>query len=339
MKHEDSLRIAVIGCGAIAESFHLPALAKHPDVLKHLVLVDPNTERATEIARNFGVERIAERHDEILAKIDGAVVTAPHHLHFRIARDCLNAGVHTLCEKPLAESPNEARELADLADENGIRLAVNNTRRLYPSSRRIREIIQKADLGEIHRLVIYEGEKMSWPAATGFYFGLMGSGKGVLLDRGAHVLDLICWWLGARPEIDSYYDDSFGGSEAVANISFRLGNCRGDVYLSWLSLYPNTFRIEGERGALEVGTYELASFIREDTSGRRCKVRLHSDIKAVSDFGKIIINDFLEVLRSGKEPIVNGRDVLPGLEMLDECYSRRQRFSMPWHENYEVANV
>ncbi|MDJ0763953.1 MAG: Gfo/Idh/MocA family oxidoreductase [Myxococcota bacterium] len=335
----DSPRIAIVGCGAIAESFHLPALAKHQGVVERSVLVDPDTARTEHLSRKFGIKSKASSHNDVLGEIDGAVVTTPHHLHFPIARDCLTAGAHVLCEKPLAVDPKEAHELVALAENKGVGLAVNNTRRLYPSYRRISEILNQGELGEIQRFVFHEGEVMAWPAATGFYFGLMGAAKGVLLDRGAHVLDLICWWLGGKPEIDRYQDDSFGGSEATAEVSFHLNGCVGNAYLSWLSRYPNKFRIEGTQGAIEAGIYELSSFFREDAIGQREKVRIPTKIRTFNELGGIIIDDFIDVVRDGSCPVVQGSDVLASLALLDECYAMRTRFEMPWHENCEVSIV
>ena len=52
-------RIALVGCGAIAEIYHLPALAKFPSVMERLVLVDPNEARLKQMAEKFGVRETA----------------------------------------------------------------------------------------------------------------------------------------------------------------------------------------------------------------------------------------------------------------------------------------
>ncbi len=112
----------MVGCGAIARAFHVPALLRHRDAARHLILVDRDVERARALAAEFGVERTADNYLDVLPDVDGIVVTVPHHLHYRIAMDCLRAGKHVLCEKPLSEAPQEARELVAAADAAGVTL-------------------------------------------------------------------------------------------------------------------------------------------------------------------------------------------------------------------------
>ncbi|MBI4419846.1 MAG: Gfo/Idh/MocA family oxidoreductase, partial [Gemmatimonadetes bacterium] len=195
---------------------HVPALAEHPGVRDRLVLVDRDLDRARGLAGAFGVTSVAADYRDVLGRVGGVVIALPHHLHFRAALDCLRAGVHVLCEKPLAESAAEVAELVAAAEQSHVTLAVNNTRRLFPPSRKVHELLSEGAIGAVRFLGFYEGAKYGWPSASGFAFGLRGTAKGVLLDLGAHVLDLVCWWLGCRPRVTAYADDSFGGSEAVA---------------------------------------------------------------------------------------------------------------------------
>jgi predicted dehydrogenase len=323
--------IALIGCGAITEALHLPALSRHPEMMLRAICVDPNLTRANEMASKFGAGRAVARYQDVIGELDGAIVAVPPKLHFTITAECLKAQVHVLCEKPLTESGEEARQLVALSKAAGVSLCVNNYRRLYPSSMKVRELIAAGELGIIRHLDFSWGEEFDWPISSGAYFG-PAAGRGVLADKGAHVLDLICWWLGGKPQVLSYEDDSMGGTEAVAELRFRFNECEGLVRLSWLSRYPNTFEVRGDRGSVSGGLFDWNVVQIAPATGGRRKIRLPSQAKVPDDVGKVLFDNFLDVIRGRAAPVVTGSDVLPSIELLDECYAARTRLPMPWYD-------
>src|SRR6267142_4599330 len=117
--------VAVIGCGAIARSAHVPALALRDAVRQRTVLVDQDIGRASALAREFGIATTAVDYRDVLSTVQGAVIALPHHLHFPVALDCLRAGVHVLCEKPLATTAAEAAQLVAASKRARVGLAVN----------------------------------------------------------------------------------------------------------------------------------------------------------------------------------------------------------------------
>ena len=326
--------IAVIGCGAIAEAFHLPAIARNLAVRDRLILVDPDIERTRNLASHYSINEVCGDYQDVLDKIDGAIIAVPHHLHYPIALNCLRNAIPVLCEKPLAETCAQVAELVYEAQRAGVTISVNNNRRLFPSFRRVRQLIAAGEIGRTQFIEMYHGEKFDWPSATASYFGARSGGKGVLLDTGVHVLDLVCWWLGGKPRVVSYVDDSFGGSEAVAKLSFEHGTCRGSVHLSWLSRLQNLYRIHGELATIEVGVYDWESFTVIPRSGSPTRIRVNSAVRRFSDVANVVLDNFVDVLRSGQEPLVTGRDVALSVELIDECYAARSRFEMPWHETF-----
>jgi predicted dehydrogenase len=328
----DAPVIAIVGCGAITEALHLPALSSHPEVMAKAVCVDRNLARAKEMMAKFGAARAVERYQDVMPEVDGAIVAVPPKLHYPITMDLLAAKVHVLCEKPLTESAGNARELVAKADEMGVSLCVNNYFRLYPSSIKMRDLITSGELGAIRRVEFSWGELFDWPVASGAYFGVAGAGRGVLADKGAHLLDLICWWLGAKPEVLSYQDDFMGGTEAVAELRFQVGKCEGLVKLSWLSRYANTFEISGEKATVAGRLFDWNTLDLRRAAGRPEKLRLASGAKVSQDLGKVLLENFVQVVQRRAVPVVAGSDVLPSIELLDDCYAHRKRISMPWYD-------
>jgi predicted dehydrogenase len=329
--------VAVIGCGAIARAAHVPALAKDPEVRKRLVLVDQDLSRAKALAREFGIPlaRTAADYQDVLPTVQGVVIALPHHLHFPVTLDCLHAGVHVLCEKPLATSAAEATQLVTASEQAGVALAVNQARRLFPPSEAAHALVREGAIGTVRFIGYYDGAKYDWPTASGFAFGLRSGGKGVLLDIGAHVLDLICWWVGHQPRVTDYLDDSGGGSEAVAKVTFVDGTARGEVNLSWLANLQNGFRIEGDGGAIISDLYDWETLQLASPSGRRKSIPLKTRVRSISDIAAIVVENFLAVVEQGEAPLVSGRDVIPSIALIEECYARRRRFMMPWQDDLE----
>ena len=325
------IRLAIIGCGAIAERFHAPALRRDPALLPGLVLVDPDPKRAEAVARAAGGGTIAPSHRDVIDRVDGAIITAPHHLHAPIARDLIEAGKPILCEKPLAGTLEDARDLVALAESRGVALAVNNTRRLFPTHREVARLIADGTLGKLRRIEFEDGDKFDWPLASPALFGVRGGGRGILLDIGAHVVDLVCWWMGGRPEVARYADDSMGGTEAWVGLALERGGASAEVRLSWLGKLKNGFVVEGDRGTVTGGIYDWRSLTLEQ-EGRTRTIRLEAAARTYNDFAIEMLGNFCAVISSGATPLVSGADVLPGLEVIEQCYAQRTRVDMPWFD-------
>jgi len=334
----DTPRISLIGCGAIAEAYYLPALAKHPNVLKALTLVDQNIDRARKLAESFnGGKRCVTDYREAIHETDGAIIALPTHLHHPIAMDLLARGMPVLCEKPLAETADKAREMVELADRKGTALATNYSQRLWSQFAKVKELFLNRSLGDPMSIKYYVGELFKWPTVSGFYFNSANSPRGVLLDRGAHVLDHICWWLGGHPTVTSSRNDSFGGIDAVAHVQFRHGQCVGEVKISWLSNFASRFVVEFKNGTIEGDvSYPESVFLKKGT-GRKKRIKLKS--VGWYGLGDMIVSNFLGVISKDEKPLVPGNEVLDSMIMVDECYAAAERFEMPWYEIKGMVNV
>ena len=328
-------RIAIIGCGAIAEALYLPALKRFSDNVE-LICVDANADRARTTAAAAGATRWSTDYREVIGDIDGAIVAVPASLHHGIALHCLELGVHVLCEKPLSLSRADAEELIACAERSGVALAVNNGRRLFPSFREVARLIATGAIGEVRSLELELGEAFDWPAASASYFGVTAGGRGVLLDVGAHIVDLACWWLGGKPTLVSYADDSLGGTEAYATMDFALGACTGRITLSWLSRLSNRFTVIGTTGSISGQMYDWRS-LTLTTAGQTRRVQLPVGRKTITEVAQRIVENFLDVLAGQATPHIAGRDALPSIVLIEECYAHRRRVPMPWYDAMELV--
>ncbi len=96
--------------------------------------------------------------------IEAVVIVTPNHLHARVARDCLAAGLHVLCDKPLATTLDEANELARLARVSARLFGVTYTYSGYPLVRHARELVAAGEIGEIRSVQVrYAQDWLSEP--------------------------------------------------------------------------------------------------------------------------------------------------------------------------------
>lgn len=323
-------RIGLVGCGAIAENYYLPALAKNPSVAKKLILVDRDRRRADKLAAILNIKNATADFREILQEVDGVILALPIELHYPVATEFLAQGVPILCEKPLAESSSKAQEMVNLSRKAGAALCVNYLQRLIPSFAKVKQLLADGALGKPLCIKYFVGEKFDWPTVSGFYFNSRVSARGVLLDRGAHVVDHICWWLGGKPKVVSAQNDAFGGSDAVAHIQFEYGQCVGEIKLSWLSSFPCRFSVQAQKGTVEGDIYDYQHIVLTMGSGPKKRLKLAALDKL--SIGSQIVANFLAVVRRKERPLIDGRDVLDSVQFIEECYRTAARFPMPWYE-------
>ncbi len=331
--------IALIGCGAIAETYYLPALARHPDVLRRLILVDCDEGRAQRLAARFNVQTFQTDYRPTINRVDGAIIAVPTHLHYPISMEFLSQGVPVLCEKPLAESAEKARALNDCADSSSTSLAVNYLQRLIPTFAMVKEWLVEGAWGQPLSIEYFVSEEFKWPTASGFYFNAPVSSRGVLRDRGAHVMDHICWWLGGKPRLVSSQNDAFGGSEAVAHVQFEHKQCAGRVHLSWLATLPSRFNVGCEDATIQGDVYDYQSLVVKTRDGHRQRVNLKSKAKTKVDIADEVVTNFVNVIAKGEPPLVSGSDVLDSIQFIDECYAAATRLTTPWYAIAEAVNA
>jgi predicted dehydrogenase len=125
----DPVRLALVGCGRIAQVAHLPAVEKAEGV--ELVAVsDPSGAVARSVARRRGVAAYTDQGSVWAdASVEAVIVAAPDRFHHRLATEALTAGRHVLVEKPLASTVAQAEDLVGLVDRTGLTLQVGAMKR------------------------------------------------------------------------------------------------------------------------------------------------------------------------------------------------------------------
>lgn len=185
-------KVAIIGCGTIANSAHIPSYMNNKDVeIKYFCDIIP--ERAKAAVEKYGCGTAITDYKEILAdpEVEAVSVCTPNKMHSIISIDCLKAGKNVLCEKPAARIYSEAVEMKKAQNETGKVLNIGVVNRFNGAVKKIREMIANGDLGEVYHVYVSFRAHRSIPGLGGAFTTKEIAGGGVLIDWGVHYLDIV----------------------------------------------------------------------------------------------------------------------------------------------------
>lgn len=253
----DQLRVGLIGCGNISHG-HVRNLLSAGEVAI-TGLAEPSDEHVTALQRaapGLGGVATFPSAAELLEAValEAVVIMTPHALHYEHVMLALDRGLHVLCEKPLACSPHEAREIARRAEGAGLVVTVNYQRRLDPAYLRLRRAVAEGELGELRTINMLWGQNWGPLTSGSWRQNPELSGGGMLFDSGSHLLDVLLWLVGSRPETVMALVDRLGTPvdiNSVATVRFANGvlgqlTSNGDAPVPWIE----TVVVTGKQGVM-----------------------------------------------------------------------------------------
>ncbi|MCH2606396.1 MAG: Gfo/Idh/MocA family oxidoreductase [Nitrospinales bacterium] len=143
------IKVGVIGVGRMGK-YHVGILSELPEV-ELTAVVDIDSKSRKVIEENYGTPGF-ENYKDMYGKVDAAVVAVPTGLHFSIAKDLLNAGIHVLLEKPCANNLDHARELFQIAEDKALILHVGHVERFNGAVQELHKIVDSPIFVECRRM-------------------------------------------------------------------------------------------------------------------------------------------------------------------------------------------
>jgi len=330
-----SLRIVIIGCGAVTEMFHIAPLLARKDC-RITALVDRNEKRLEVVGQLVPHAHRATEVATVLDDIDAAIVAVPHFLHAPISCELLSAGKHILVEKPLALTSAECDRMLAVARASGATITVGHMRRFCPAVAFARDMLRSGALGAISSVDVADGVVFGWPVESDFQFRRDKAGGGVLVDTGAHTLDMVISWFNEVTPL-SYRDDASGGVEADCVVELGLSDgvpCR--VELSRTRNLRNTAIIEGALGRMEVFFYDnkvVVTFtgafpvLPIECMPRESALTDPSQWRHMFDYQ---LDDWLESLVQGRPAMVSGEEGAKVVRLIERVQAMREPLLHPW---------
>lgn len=200
-----NVRVGLVGTSGWSEFSYLQNLEDF-ELGKFVSISGRNEERLNELADKYSIEHRFTDWRELInsGTVDAIVVATPDRLHHDIVLEAVRAGLHVMCEKPLAMNLKDAQEMFHAVNGTNLIHNVMFTWRNLPLFRRVKEVLESKALGDIYHFDIRFN--MGWASDLEYQWRLDGDeGTGALGDLGVHEIDLIHWLLGP---VTSVYADT-----------------------------------------------------------------------------------------------------------------------------------
>lgn len=336
MKSDRTLRIGVVGCGAISEIYHLPAVMSLASTKSGFALAEANSDRLEKMAQKFPAAYLTTDYQKLVGHVDGVIIATPPQWHFLMSKFFLENRVPVLCEKPLTETAVEARELVELSRAQRTPLLVNQTRRFFPTYQKIRELIAAGVLGKLESITYHDGVDFEWPAASPHHF--KPNAKGAWSDTGIHLLDSVCYWLNAKPRLVQSLNDSCGGPEAMTTVLLEHEGCQIELKISRLGRLSNTFQIVGSLGSIDAESEDWDEITVKFRDGSQRRYKCGSNKLTYPDFAKPMLQNFVDVIRGEAEPMATAESVVSTIDLLEQAYEQPIAYEQPWNDHFRKWN-
>ena len=298
-----TVRTAVIGVGYLGR-FHAQKYAALPGS-QLVAVVDADPGARERVAAEVGCRPVGD-YREILGQVDAISIATPTPLHFPIARDCLEHGIHVLLEKPVTETPAEARELIEVAARRGRVLQVGHLERFNSAILALEGTLGTPRFIESHRLAPFKER---------------GTDVNVVLDLMIHDIDLIQSLVAAPIEtIDAVGASVFSQGLDIANARIRYSNgCVANTTASRVSMKTERkLRLFQDDAYVSIDLQQkVLTVVRKpapEAAAAPGQVVIEERSYEQGDALRFEIEAFLRSIREGLPPVVSGEDGLRALE-------------------------
>ncbi|NVM17313.1 MAG: Gfo/Idh/MocA family oxidoreductase [Candidatus Lokiarchaeota archaeon] len=330
-----TIKIGIVGAGAFG-SIHLTGFSKNPSC--QLVAIASRTEKHAKAAsEKFQVPKVYAGNDSWKKmidneKLDVVSICTPNYLHAPIISKAIEKNCHILCEKPIAISREELRQIeSELASKDLIFFTSFN-KRYNPIFKLIKGTLDEGILGKITLVRYYfshYGPYKSWEALSEekWFFDSEKAGGGVLLDLGVHCIDILRYLIG---EYDKVNGINFKTSciqmedEDNCNVLFQFKNdVPGLISVSWCNEPSETIDIFGTKGFIKVNLSGRNSPSFGPKSLKRNKlIKDLLKFKPASESAQNkLIDHFINCILTKKQESPNFSDGKKAVEFVLEAYS------------------
>src|SRR5690606_15662282 len=335
-------RFAVAGCGNISQA-HIESIRKMKDA--RLVAVWSRTpQRAQAVAERYGVEW-EERLESLVSRedVDGVIVCTPSGYHMEPALAAIEAGKHVVVEKPLEVTEARCLRIVEAAEAKGVQVGVIFQSRVAPANQAARRALVEGRFGRI----VMGDAYVKWYRPQSYYDSGACRGPwelhggGALMTQASHAFDLLLWLMGPVERVYAYFDClAHTGIEVedtlVAVLRFSSG-AMGVIQAttSVFPGYPKRIEVHGDKGGVVLvddavaewydgGKSELNAEMVEKYGPKELSGAA-SDPMAISfDNHQRQLEDFVQAVREGRSPLVDGREGMRAVELVRAIYRSAQ---------------
>lgn len=329
----DKIRYAVVGLGHIAQVAVLPAF-KSTSNSELFALVSSDPEKLNKLGKKYALEHLYSYQDysRVLSNVDAVFIALPNHMHREYAVRAVAAGVHVLCEKPMAPTAVDCQAMIDAAEQNGAKLMIGYRLHFEAGNLEAIRLANSGKLGDIRFFTsefaqqIADGNVRATEPAT--------RGGGPLFDMGVYCINAARYLFRAEPiEVTAIADrkpeNRFIKVQEMFSVAMRFPEQRlANFTCSFGAADVSRYTLVGSKGSLRADpAYEYAEGIKfEVTIGEKTKKKSFPK----RDQFAAEIDYFSDCIVKNKEPEPSGREGLADVRVIEAIYeSVRTRRTVP----------
>jgi predicted dehydrogenase len=319
---------AVVGLGSISQVAVLPAFA-HSKKAKLVAVVSGDKDKAKKFAQDFGASQ-AYSYDEFTRclenpHIDAVYIATPPGEHEKYAVAAAKAGKHVLCEKPLAASVQQARNMVTTCRRNKVLFMTAYRKYFEPSSLALKKMITSGELGRIDIIhTLFSELRVFGDNSPAWLFSKKLCGGGPLTDLGVYCINTTRWLVDEDPIAAtgiSWVRDKRRYKQVEEGVAFRL-EFKSGIILQGTAAYSAAFssfvHIHGEKGWAELGP-AFAFEEERRISGKVGGKWFAKTYKPMDEF-VLEIDAFASCIQENREPEPTGEQGLRDIIIIDAIY-------------------
>ena len=333
----EKFKIGIVGLGM--GTSHINSFREHP-AADIVAIADLNEKLLDERGKEYAIKGLYTSLTAMITKeeLDIVCIAVPNKLHKELTIEALRAGIHVICEKPMAINATEAEEMLAVAKETGKRLMVNFSYRFNEQSYAMKKLVDSGELGDIYFARSIWHRRRGMPKFGGWFGQKALSGGGPLIDLGVHRLDLALWLMGypepewvmasaynhIASEIAEREQKAFDVEDlAVALIKFKNGATL-ELEASWAANIKEqehmVTRLLGKKGGLlqhNIGeSYQFESEFYIEKEGCQFDMKLHPPVSGVTNG----LCSFIDSIIDDEPHIATAEQGVIVMQLLDAIY-------------------
>lgn len=331
------LKVGIIGCGGIAYASHIPWYKKSPNA-EIVALCDVDKQKLKKVAKCFEISGIYNDYKELLKRddIDSVDVCTSSYTHFQIVVDACKAGKHVLCQKPMANSIDEAKTMVNAARENNVKLGIIYMFRFRNEYLHLKMYVANGQLGQITTIrgrMAHAGGLGIKPEDWRYSFR-KGGGSFSLL--GVHHVDLFRWLNGPVKRvcaISKTLKCNMQGDDTMAAILEFENGVVGVIDTGYTVTAPGNTLVEvyGDKGAVLINQSDKSFQLyidknsenkipyTEQKENKKWQKYNIDKLKKLSKFDNYI-KHWIDCIINDKEPVTPGEEGMASLEIVLAAY-------------------
>ncbi len=370
---ENKLKAAIIGCGRVSIK-HIKALSKLSDRITLCALVDTNPDAPSHLLSGAKLKgkKLSEikstmksylNYQDMLSDIhpDIVAITVPSGMHYQVAKDCLLAGANILLEKPMTMSNTLSKELYELAESQGRKIALGHIYRYFPIVNLLHEDMAAGTFGKVgHGSVIVRWGHEDEYYKQAAWRGTWKSDGGALMNQTVHALDLMCYLMNTEAvSVNGMIANRFREMEAedTALGVFTFGNGALCQVEGTTATFPNdheaSFFINAEKACIRIALRKgKPSYSINNAKGKNLAFKyLRKYIKryGLSYLIAVAKNphygiycDLYQAITEKKQPIADGRSGYLSVDMVLGFYKSvllKTETNLPLQEEFNIEDM